>query len=330
MKEDILRIVPSSVKRNGKSLIWHLQKWIAYSLHPSYYCLCQDAKKFYKTWSETFSDKSQGLVHPLWLGFQPIFAQLVLGGVPYDFLRYPVVGKVFYRAGFGEPQQHELAYLRNTRSEIWNAVEEYRESPIGRPIIDCPELEISVNSLGMLYYFARIAEQLDTSCLSTIVEFGGGYGSLCRVFLESLPLPPTYVIVDLPEMLALQYVFLRGSSSDYRVIAHTSLPVDLRENYVNLVPVHWAKEATLQCDVFISTFALSEAPRSTQRMVVEACLPNARAVYIVGQYPEADQWKSLSLERADVIHQSVRDTFLNVRLQPFHFADSWEVIAKKV
>lgn len=300
---------------------------MAYFRHPAYYFLCQEAKGLYKAWNEEFSDISQELVHPIWFDVQPIFAQLVLGGVPYDFLQHPAVRRMFYRSGFQEPQQHELAYLRNTREEIWNLVRQYRESPVGVPSIDCPELGISANSLGMLYYFARITEQLDTKCLNAIVEFGGGYGALCRVFLELLPKHPTYVMIDLPEVLALQYIFLRGSSDTYRVVAHTSLPINLKEGHVNLVPVHWVEEVALKCDLFVSTFALSEAPRLAQEIIARDCLSNAKSAYIVGQNPEAERWRHRSLESTDMIHRAVYSVFPKVRLEPFHFASAWEMIA---
>jgi len=251
----------------------------------------------------------------------------VLGGVPYDFLQHHQVRGMFYRSGFEEPQQRELVYLRNAHAEICALIQRYGESPVGRPSIDCPELGISANSLGMLYYFARIIGQLGKEHLDSIVEFGGGCGSLCRVFLELLPTHPTYVIIDLPEMLALQYIFLRGSSDTYRVVAHTSLPIDIKENCVNLVPVHLIEGLTLSPDLFVSTFALSESPQSIHEIVAERRFFDTKSLYMVGQDTAAERWKKISFESMDAIRHIAYDVFPNVQLEPFHFADAWEMIA---
>jgi hypothetical protein len=327
MDEQILRMIAGGVKRKMRPLIGYLRKSLSYLRHPAYYSLCREAKAPYKAWNQEFSGIRQELVHPHWLNVQPTFAQLVLGGMPYDFLQHHLVRRMFCRSGFEEPQQHELAYLHNARADIWNLVRRYRESPIGKPTIDCPELGISVNSLGMLYYFVRITEQLDRGRPSSIMEFGAGYGCLCRVFLELLPRHPTYVIIDIPEMLALQYVFLRGSSDTYQVIAHTSLPIDIKENCVNLVPVHLIEAVAFRPDLFVSTFALSETPKPVHEIVARHRFFNAKSIYIVGQNPEAERWRHVSLESMDVIRCAAYDVFANVQLEPFHFADAWEIMA---
>lgn len=146
------------------------------------------------------------------------------------------------------------------------------------------------------------------------------------MFLELLPKHPTYVLIDLPEMLALQYVFLRRSSTTYRVIAHTSLPIGIEENCVNLVPVHLIEAVPLTGDLFISTFALSETPNCVQEVIVRRRFFNCKSIYIVGQDPEAELWRDASLE-VDMIHHAAYSVFDNVQLEPFHFASAWEMIA---
>jgi len=296
--------------------------------HPLYRLVCHEASRLYEIWSQDSDAISQDLVHPLWLKVQPVFGQLISDGVPIDFLQLPVVRRMFYRVGFSQPQQHELTYLRNTGEEVWNLLRQYRESSIGGPLIDCHELNISTNSLGMLYYFTRILEYNDWSEPGTVVEFGGGYGNLCRVFLDLLSGPLTYIIIDLPEMLALQYVYLRSSSRRYQIVAHTSSPIAIRSGCVNLVPVRWIEDLASTCDLFVSTFALSEAPTAVHDMIIRSRFLGANAIYLVGQHVDAKLWRDLALEPLQSAQCAATDLYSNVQLGPFHFANSWELMAK--
>jgi len=237
------------------------------------------------------------------------------------------VAHQFCRSGFKEPQQHELNYLRSRPRAVGNLIRRYRESSIGGPALDCPELQISANSLGMLYYFTRIAEAAGLESLHTIAEFGGGYGCLCRVFLELLPRPPTYIIIDLPEMLALQYVFLKASSPAYKVVPHTTAPLRIEPGAVNLVPVHLADSLTARPDLFVSTFALSETPWKLQEKVARGGFFGSKSVYLVGQETDTEFWKHVALDSPQALHRAMHDRFNKVRLQPYHFACAWELFA---
>lgn len=284
------------------------------------------AKHFYTIWNSALTGK--GFVHPLWSDVQPFFKEMILGGIPYNFLSLPIVQRMFFRSGFDSPQKHEMEYLRSHEA-VWKLCTRYKESLVGQPSKDCPELGISANSLGMLYYFGRISEQAPGLRLNSIIEFGGGYGCLCRVFLELLPRKPTYVIIDLPEMLALQYVFLRASCRSYKIAAHTELPLKIKKECVNLVPVSHLGELSFSADLFVSTFALSEATDVVQKALARNKFCGVNSLYIVGQNTQAQPWKELALEPPDVIQSAASEAFRKVSIRPFHFADAWEMVASQ-
>ncbi len=317
------------LKRRTEAAIGYIAENIDRLRHPAYCSLTKDAEDLYRIWRNDCPCEQPEFVHSRWLDVQPCFARLVENGMPYSFLHDPTLSRKFYRIGFGRPQEHELEYLLDGVSEnTRDLVRQYRESPVGKPTMDCPQLGISVNSLGMLYYFARIIEQLNRHDFGSIIEFGGGYGSLCRVFLELLPKPPTYVIIDLPEILALQYVFLRGSSSEYRVFPHTSLPIELKEGSLNLVPVHLIEELPLGGDLFVSTFALSEAGKAMQEIITRCSFLNCKAAYMVGQNARSIETEGVhSWESPETIHSAAQRVFDTVELAPFHLADAWELMA---
>jgi len=104
-----------------------------------------------------------------------------------------------------------LAYLKahpEWRSRWQPAV---RESAVGdpRPFVDY--WPSSGNLLAQAYHICRF-EDLTGARLSDvdfIVEFGGGYGALCRL-LCTLGFRGTYAIFDFPEFSALQRFYLRA------------------------------------------------------------------------------------------------------------------------
>jgi len=290
--------------------------------------LAHDVKPIYARWDEGFAASADACLHPLWRDARPAFVDLIRDGLPRDFLEHPAVAQQFCRQGFGAPQRHELDYLTSRGPELRRLIARLVESPIGRPTLDCRELQLSANTLGMLYYFARIAERLPVERQRTIVEFGGGYGCLCRVALELLPQPTTYVIVDLPEMLALQYVFVRASSAERRVVPHFSPPVEIVANAVNLVPVSFADQLSVEPDLFVSTFALSETPRQVQERVARGRFFDSDAVYLVGQEVDASLWERLALDSPSALIDAARRDFAEVDIQPFHFASAWELFAR--
>ena len=67
----------------------------------------------------------------------------------------------------------------------------------------------SGNRIHQAYHLARFQEEtgLPVSRFPLIVEFGGGYGSLCRL-VHKLGFKGQYIIFDLPEFVALQKFYL--------------------------------------------------------------------------------------------------------------------------
>ncbi len=254
----------------------------------------------------------------------------MLRGIPSSFLRDPQLRQLFNRTGFAAPQEYELAYIR--RSRLWPVFTTLTESRVGNPYHECTDLAVSANTLGILYYFVRMDECIALERLRSVTEFGGGYGGACRVVLELLRTSPTYTIIDLPEILAFQYVFLRASLPD-----RTMNPVTVytpatnhgvvKEGAINLVPSHQAFSLGLTGDLFFSTMAVTEAPLEVQKWVEESRFFDARAVYMVGQHVERDAWRSFDFAPADSLRGYAATAFPSVRLQEFHYGDAWELTA---
>lgn len=94
-----------------------------------------------------------------------------------------------------------------------------------------------------------------------VVEIGGGYGGQCLIF-NQLYMPNRYIIIDLPEALALQkkYLGIHGIKNVYFVS-----PQEIE---------------TLDYDLCISNYAFTEFTREYQNLYKEKIIDRSRNGYI--------------------------------------------------
>ncbi len=134
--------------------------------------------------------------------------ELLLHGDPAEFLRWDAIRSTMVKRG-RKPVADELRHLQRQPDwkRRWRPA--LRESTVGcpRPFHLYPRT--SGNLIHHAYHLCRFEETtgLSLPTLPYIVEFGGGYGSLCRLF-HQLGFAGTYVIFDPPEVAVLQRFFL--------------------------------------------------------------------------------------------------------------------------
>ncbi len=143
-----------------------------------------------------------------WAQFQIRLQHLVLTKDPREFLSWDVITRTMFSA-FSPYARIELASLK--KREDWNSrwKPALRESPVGRPARFVLYPSSSANLIHDAYNLLAFQEAtgLVPEQFQTIVEFGGGYGSMCRL-LFNLGFNGTYVIYDLPPFSKLQVYFL--------------------------------------------------------------------------------------------------------------------------
>jgi hypothetical protein len=157
-----------------------------------------------------------------------------------------------------------------------------REDAIGGPRITDSRWLTSANRVHHAGHLARYYQvcKHDFATLESIVEWGGGYGNIARLVKRRNP-KCTYLILDLPQLLALQYIYLGAILGEDAV--HLGTPQDPQKpGVVNLLPSSAvAKGAVaLRCDGFLSTWALNESPAELQRFVAERGFFGARSVLL--------------------------------------------------
>ena len=144
---------------------------------------------------------------------------------------------------------------------------ELRESPMADPasIVKIDGVPYSTILLTHLYFFLRITATCERQrTLRNVLEIGGGYGGLARLF--KLLRPQTrYWIVDLPESLFFAEVFLCESFPEARVLYVTDANVsDAEKADFVLVPAQCTSALDARhFDVAVNTASLQEMAQSS-------------------------------------------------------------------
>ncbi|MFC1841577.1 putative sugar O-methyltransferase [Candidatus Dependentiae bacterium] len=174
----------------------------------------------------------------------------------------------------------------------------------------------SANSLGQLYYAAKIFENMKNKKIKTIIEFGGGYGAFARI-LKMMDPNLTIFVIDLPEFISLQALFLRETLKSEDVVVHYEIPQQYKRGSINLIPIYLIEDVDLSVDVFVSNFGLSEVKVDLQDIVIDRKFFNADFSFITGQFDQGN------------IFRGLKSCYSEVLINPFHLVlHSYELTAR--
>ena len=194
---------------------------------------------------------------------------------PRGFLRWPMIAKAMFVSN--QPYLWiELLSLRSRRDWRPRWQPALRESPVGHPVPFWALPWSSGNLIHHAYHLAQFEARTGRPAerFPAVFEFGGGYGSMCRLF-HQLGFSGRYVIYDLPQFSALQAFYLgslglplvdadRLAGAD-RGVACVSDPATLVQ------ALAWADAS---CTLSVATWSLSETPahvRDTIMPLVAEC-----------------------------------------------------------
>lgn len=297
--------------------------------------LWTEMQKNYQSLYNAFCTRNQydkeTFYHPCWEQNTREIQQLIMGRPTTNFLHCSAIGRTMVRQSFDVGQHQEICFLKHcTKPEISRLIENFKESTTGNLPIGCGEFKCTINSLGQLYYAARILEKTkSTNEVDTIVEIGGGFGNLAYIFKNLLP-ESTIVIFDLPELLSIQWLYLTSSLPNTSIEMHQTAPTTLTKQGIHLIPIFLLPKIHVNADVFVSNFALSEATTPVQQSVVNKNYFNAPICYITGQL---HGWRD-GFVNQELILSSVRTLYNTVNCVPFHLftpkiGESYELIATR-
>ena len=252
--------------------------------------------------------------------------KLILGKPDLKFLYYPRIAGTMVRMTFTDAQNLEESFLQDCISDtIREKISKFRDCnllPLGS------KLNYSVSTLGHVFYAARICDFYNDSP-NKIIELGGGYGNLARVF-SFLNSDIKYIIFDLPEILAIQYLFLRYTCPNLNVTICKSVTESFDKSGIYLVPVQLLNYIDLSCDCFISNFAITESNFNLQQRIAEKDFFYSKLCYITGQLNGSKEsgWVSHKF-----LANNLRRVYKHVDFHPYYIfsanAKNFEAIALK-
>lgn len=234
-----------------------------------------------------------------------------------NFLNNYFVGQNMVRGDFTTTQKFEECYLEHCLSKSSNEILKRFKDADNNLLSKPSKFNLSVNTLGHLFYAIKVAESLKTAP-KTIVEFGGGYGNLAHIFKQIYP-QTTIIIFDILESIGLQYIFLKYTNPNLKIIIQEEPLQDYYEkNAIYLVPVNFLEQSNFNTDIFISTFAITESSDYIQNLVMKKKFFNANLIYIVGQL---NGWKESGhawMTDHKKLIEDIRTNYKTVNCNPFH------------
>ena len=197
-----------------------------------------------------------------WVGFTATLRETGRTRDPRAFLTWPIVRSTMFAARDSPWVALRVAALQASPrwSTDWQAalVEDDAGSP--EPYAGLPT---SSGTLIQHAYHLEMFEQVTGQRLqdvATVVEFGGGYGSMCRL-LHRVGFQGTYLIQDLPESNEIQRYFLAAAGITPK--ADVTFVSDPDE--IDRLTKDPDRPAAL-----IATWSLSEAPVSVRDRLLDA------------------------------------------------------------
>jgi len=207
-----------------------------------------------------------------WLDWQRRLAADFSKNVPVDFMEHPIIKETMVFHGRVCKSQR-IARVRQAFGES-TARELLVEDPVGGARICDGSLGTSSNRLYHAFHLAMYRQAMGKAFPSSglVVEWGGGYGDMARLIqrLRRKSDDRTFVLIDLPAVGALQWVYLSAvlGSEFVHVLSGPDEPI--RDGCVNIMTSATAlANERLVAQSFVSTWALTESPHELQTAVVE-------------------------------------------------------------
>ncbi len=189
----------------------------------------------------------------LWAEHRRKLRKYVFARDPRAFLTWDVLTETMFTR-YGRFALEELRFLRGHDWSIWR--DAIRERRLGLPF---PCLWYPFSSSTAVHHAYHIGKfEVETGSrirdFHEIVEFGGGYGSLCRI-VRNAGFTGKYLIFDTPEQCALQRYYLSSLGIDAAPLSRLeALERELR-------PTRGGGR------LFIATWSLSEAPVKLRKRI---------------------------------------------------------------
>lgn len=192
----------------------------------------------------------------LWLTFEKQIVTNVLEKKMCNFLRWKVIKQTMFPIS-SSYLLTEFKSIRSNNNWTIKWKDALVESYTGSPVKYWRYPKSSGNTIHMAYHLLSLEKitNIDISSYDLIVEFGGGYGNMCRVSYNS-GYVGEYCIYDIEIMTEIQKYYLAMSSKD-----SNSLLSDNVLYYSDFKKIEDIVNSSQDKKIlFIATWSLSESP----------------------------------------------------------------------
>ncbi len=260
------------------------------------------SEKFLDLYEEIKKYDISRFVTKPWQKYNARIENALLPKPPFGFFKDQVVMETMFVTRGGKCLKEELSYLeKHVPKEKLKVLLE--EDYVGDPLLFNSTYLTSHNSIHLLYHWIRYLNETNsnTEQLNTIVEWGGGYGNMAKLFLRLKESACTYVIIDTPLFSCLQQLYLSSILGSEKVNIIKNANEKIVEGKINILPLCFVDSLNVTPDIFVSTWALSESSVASQDYVVEHNWFNAKKLLLAYQHsdsnlPDADRVGKLSTE----------------------------------
>src|SRR3989344_1465315 len=148
-------------------------------------------------------------VTPFWQDSNKKMERVLLPYPAFDFFNNPNLLFLMFMTSGGNLLKKELNYLENKIKKPF-LKKIIREEYFGSSLILNREYISSHNSIHHLYHLLKYEERTGKKLSNnmSIVEWGGGYGNLAKIFRRYTKRRTTYIIVDTPLFSCMQWLYL--------------------------------------------------------------------------------------------------------------------------
>ena len=225
-------------------------------------------KNIYLNQINILKKESLAFLLPLWSDYAKRMEEYFFNDFNIDFLNHPVIKTTMFIKPKWENVQLKYLEKKHDEKELKRLL---CESKFGHPIITNCKYKTSPNSIHTLNHLSLFEDR--TGCIlknkSNIIEWGGGYGNMAKIFLRINP-HATYTIIDLPIFTFIQAIYLACIFGKEKINILTERNKEIKNNSINLLPLNEKLINSVNFkrpDIFISTWALSESNDFSQNMV---------------------------------------------------------------
>tara|TARA_B100001059_G_C17817085_1_gene575963 strand:- start:548 stop:1528 length:981 start_codon:yes stop_codon:yes gene_type:complete len=167
----------------------------------------------------------------------------------------------------------------------------------------------SISRAAHIYQLSKIQNIIkneNLKKLKTIIEWGGGYGGLCNVFYKHYGFDgSTYIIIDIPVSIKMQYYYLATiyGSEKINIFEDNN---QIQTGKINLVRLSELQNFNCKCDIFISSWAISESNKNSQDFVLKKYFYDALYTILFHQeksktHPYAEYLSEIMKDKYEVI-----------------------------